>query len=152
MKERRPTRRRAAVSDTVQPNEIQVLGYSLFLDPQIQHVQALLEKAGDLLRLHPAPFVIVGLTIALALPIFLVVVTIAALVINRQIHAPLIRMTDELKHIQDDRFEPAALGSLPERRDEVGYLAREYLQMGSAVLNRQTDLRQEADEVRAEIR
>jgi len=92
------------------------------------------------------------LAIALALPILLVVVTIAALVISRQIHAPLIRMTDELKHIQEARFDQAALGSLPERRDEVGYLAREYLQMASAVLNRQAGLQQEASEVRAKIR
>ena len=92
------------------------------------------------------------LAIALALPIFLVVVTIATLVISRQIHAPLIRMTDELKHIQEDRFAPAALGSLPGRQDEVGYLAREYLQMASAVLNRQAGLQQEASEVRAKIR
>lgn len=92
------------------------------------------------------------LAIALALPIFLVVVTIATLVISRQIHAPLIRMTDELKRIQEDRFTPAALGSLSERQDEVGYLAREYLQMASAVLNRQAGLQQEASEVRAKIR
>jgi len=92
------------------------------------------------------------LAIALALPVFLVVVVIATLVISRQIHAPLIRMTAELKHIQEERFDPAALGSLPERQDQVGYLAREYLQMASAVLNRQAGLQQEASEVRAKIR
>ena len=91
------------------------------------------------------------LTIGLALPIFLVAVGIAALVISRQIHTPFIRMTDELKHIQADRFDQAALGSLPERQDEVGYLVREYLQMASAVLNRQAGLQQEASEIRAKI-
>ncbi len=92
------------------------------------------------------------LAIALALPTFLVVVIIATLVISRQIHAPFIRMTDELKHIQADRFDQAALGSLSKRQDEVGYLVREYLQMAFAVLNRQAGLQQEASEVRAKIR
>jgi HAMP domain-containing protein len=92
------------------------------------------------------------LTIALALPIFLVVVSVAALLISRQIHAPLIRMADGLKRIQEDRFDPATLAPLPERRDQVGYLAREFLQMAAAVLNRQADLQQEAGAIRAKIR
>lgn len=115
-------------------------------------IQARTETLSEL-RSEVADFTdLAWLAIALALPTFLVVVIIATLVISRQIHAPFIRMADELKHIQADRFDQAALGSLPKRQDEVGYLAREYLQMASTVLNRQAGLQQEASEVRAKIR
>ena len=115
-------------------------------------IQARTETLSEL-RSEVADFTdLAWLAIALALPTFLVVVIIATLVISRQIHAPFIRMADELKHIQADRFDQAALGSLPKRQDEVGYLAREYLQMASTVLNRQAGLQQEASEVRTKIR
>lgn len=91
-------------------------------------------------------------TIALALPAFVVVIVVVAWIVARQIHGPLIGMTDELQRIAEERFDPAVLGGLAARRDEVGYLAREYLQMASAVMHRQANLQQEADEIRAKIR
>jgi nitrogen fixation/metabolism regulation signal transduction histidine kinase len=92
------------------------------------------------------------LSIALALPAFVAAIAVAAWIVARQIHGPVIRMTDELPRIEEERFDPAGLSPLAERRDEVGYLAREYLQMASAVLGRRAGLQQEADEIRARIR
>jgi len=79
-------------------------------------------------------------------------IVVVAWIVARQIHGPLIGMTDELQRIAEERFDPAVLDGLAARRDEVGYLAREYLQMASAVLHRQANLQQEADEIRAKIR
>jgi len=95
---------------------------------------------------------LVWLAILLALPVFLVVVVVVVLIVARQIHTPLIRLTDELVPIQQDDFDPAALAPLPERRDEIGYLAREYLQMAAAVLQRRAGLQREADDIRARLR
>lgn len=90
--------------------------------------------------------------IALALPVFAAVVVVVAWIVARQIHGPVIRMTDELKRIEEERFDPGTLAALAGRRDEVGYLAREYLQMASAVLDRQAGLEQEAADIRTKIR
>lgn len=92
------------------------------------------------------------LAILITLPIFLILVVVAALIIARQIHAPLIRMADELKNVQESRFASASLGKLPERRDEIGYLAREYLRMAEAVQNRSADLQREIEAIQAKIR
>lgn len=92
------------------------------------------------------------LIIALALPAFIVAIVVVAWIVARQIHGPLIRLTDELEAIEEERFEPGALAGLAERRDEVGYLTREFLQMASAVFHRRTGLQQEAEEIRAKIR
>jgi len=124
--------------------------------PIFDEIDALIQARSDILaelRDEVTGFTnLTWLTIALALPAFLVMVVVAALIISRQIHAPLIRLTDEWPQIEADRFDPAALGRLPERQDEVGYLAREYLQMASAVQHRQAGLQQEAGEIRAKIR
>ncbi|MBN2550245.1 MAG: hypothetical protein JXB15_13865 [Anaerolineales bacterium] len=92
------------------------------------------------------------LAILVTLPVFLILVVLAALIIAKQIHAPLIRMADELEHIQESRFAPASLGKLPERRDEIGYLAREYLKMAEAVQNRSAHLQGEIEAIKAKIR
>ncbi|MEW5869003.1 MAG: hypothetical protein AB1894_06980 [Chloroflexota bacterium] len=76
----------------------------------------------------------------------------AALTISHQINQPLILLADELKHIQENNFNPSTLDKLTKRQDEMGYLAREYLQMASAVQNRQAMLQQEAEEIRGKIR
>ena len=92
------------------------------------------------------------LVILIAVPLFLIMMGLVSLAIARQINAPLIRMTDELKQIEQCKFDPSSLGKLPERSDEIGYLAREYLQMAHATQNHQAALQQEADEIRAKIR
>lgn len=92
------------------------------------------------------------LAILLAVPLFLVMIGVVSLAIARQINAPLIRMTDELKQIKQGQFNPSSLGKMPVRNDEIGYLAREYLQMARATQNQQAALQQEADEIRAKIR
>lgn len=92
------------------------------------------------------------LLVAVALPAFAVMVVVVAWTVARQLHAPLGRLTGELAAIQAERFDPAALGKLPERRDEVGYLAREYLHMAGQVLHRQAALQAEAADLRAKIR
>ncbi|MBN1658406.1 MAG: hypothetical protein JXA93_08405 [Anaerolineae bacterium] len=87
-----------------------------------------------------------------AVPIFLVVALFVAVTVARQIHIPLRRMTDGLETIRQERFDEAAMALLAERRDEIGYLAREYLEMARAVLRRQATLDQERAAIRAKIR
>ena len=95
---------------------------------------------------------VVWFAILLAVPLFLAVVVVVAFTVARQIHAPLGCMTGELANVRQEQFDPAALASLAERRDEIGYLAREYIQMAAAVTQRQAQLRQEAGDIRARIR
>jgi CHASE3 domain sensor protein len=95
---------------------------------------------------------VVWFAILLAVPLFLAVVVVVAFTVARQIHAPLGCMTGKLANVRQEQFDPAALASLAERRDEIGYLAREYIQMAAAVTQRQAQLRQEAGEIRARIR
>lgn len=91
-------------------------------------------------------------SIGLSVPVFVIMIGFVALIITRQINAPLIRMTDELKLIEADQFSADSLGDLPERQDEVGYLVREYLQMANATQERQVVLQQQVAELRSKIR
>lgn len=92
------------------------------------------------------------LAILAALVVFLGLVFSAALIIARQINMPLIQMADEVGNLEAGRFEAAALGKLPGRRDEVGYLSREYLGMAEAVAKGEEGLREEAEAIRGKIR
>lgn len=128
----------------------------VLLDPVFEQIDSLIQARSDALselRGEVTTFAdLAWLTIILAPLIFLVVAIVVALIVARQIHVPLIRMSDELKQIQEERFDPATLAPLPERQDEIGYLAREYLQMASAVLQRQATLQRIADDIRVKIR
>lgn len=107
----------------------------------------------DNLRAEVDDFSFMGrLVIFIAVPLFMIMMGFVSLAIARQINDPLIRMTDELKQIEQGKFDPSSLGKLPERSDEIGYLAREYLQMAHATQNHQAALQREADEIRAKIR
>lgn len=128
----------------------------ILIEPIIEQVDGLVQARSDALadlRNKVDTFsTLTWLATILALPIFLVAVIAVAWIVARQIQGPIIRMTDELKRIEEKRFDPTTLAPLTERRDEVGYLAREYLQMASAVLHRQADLQQKADDIRAKTR
>jgi CHASE3 domain sensor protein len=94
---------------------------------------------------------IANIFILCAAPFFLILAVIAGFIIARQLHAPLLLMSDELAHIQEDRFDPKALGGLPARRDELGYLGREYLHMAEAVHDHRIALEKDAAEFRSRI-
>ena len=126
------------------------------VQPIFEQIDSLVQARGEVLaelRDQVDTFTTLSwLALALAVPVFVVIILVVAGIVARQIHGPLMRMTDELKRIEEERFDPEGLAALAARRDEVGYLAREYLQMAAAVLNRQAGLAQEAEEIRARIR
>ncbi|MBN1138607.1 MAG: CHASE3 domain-containing protein [Anaerolineae bacterium] len=126
------------------------------VDPIFDQIDRLIGTRSDALselRSEVSTFTdLAWLTIALAPLLFLVAAVVVAWITARQVHIPLMRMTDELKQVQEGQFDPAALAPLAGRRDEIGYLAREYLQMAAAVLQRQASLKQTAGEIRAKIR
>ena len=124
--------------------------------PIFAQIDVLIQARTDMLaglRSEVQTFATLGwLSILAALPIFLLLVGFVTVTFTRQLHAPLIVMTDELKNIAASRFDPAALGNLPERHNEIGYLAREYLTMASAVQTHQANLQKEAEEIKTRIR
>lgn len=86
--------------------------------------------------------------------VFILLIIFAALTITRQVNLPLIQMAaslNELEHLRDNDFIASSLDRLVERQDEMGYLAREYLQMAGAVQKRQSVLQQEAEAIRIKI-
>ncbi len=107
----------------------------------------------DDLRARVRRFSTLGrLALLLALPAFLLLVVIAVLYIARQVQAPLVQMQENLTKIEKGRFQATDLGRLPQRSDEIGFLAREYLHMAESIQQRHAALQAEAQDIRARTR
>ena len=88
----------------------------------------------------------------LSIPAFLFLALAAALIIYAQIHLPLEQLARAARDLQARQFNPADLDGLIRRGDEIGAMAREFIQMASAVEHRAGQLAQEAADIRAKIR
>ena len=88
----------------------------------------------------------------LSIPAFLFLALAVAFIIYAQIHLPLEQLARAARDLQSRQFNPASLDGLARRDDEIGVMAREFLQMASAVEQRTAQLAQEALEIRAKIR
>lgn len=87
-----------------------------------------------------------------ALPLFLLLPGLTAVVIDRQMNHPLDQLAGAARALQTSAFQPQSLESLAARGDEIGALARRFLQMAAAVEQRTALLQQEADAIQAKIR
>jgi hypothetical protein len=92
------------------------------------------------------------LTTLVVLPVFLLLAGLVALVIYQQINQPLYQLADASQAVLADKFQPQMLEKLAARSDEIGVIARRFVQMAAAVSERSVLLRQEANAIRARIR
>ncbi|MCG2787857.1 MAG: hypothetical protein L6461_22435 [Anaerolineae bacterium] len=88
----------------------------------------------------------------LSIPAFLFLALAVAFIIYAQIHLPLEQLARAARDLQARQFNPASLDGLARRGDEIGAMAREFIQMASAVEQRTAQLAQEAADIRAKIR
>jgi methyl-accepting chemotaxis protein len=95
---------------------------------------------------------LITVSTALAVPLFLLLAGITALVIYNQINQPMEQLARAAKGVTRGDFDAAELQKLAARSDEVGVIAADFLAMSEAVRRRSEQLRQEADEIRARIR
>ncbi len=87
-----------------------------------------------------------------ALPLFLLLAVLTAVVIDRQMNRLLDQLAGAARALESGAFQPQPLESLAARSDEIGALARRFLQMAAAVEQRTALLQQEADAIQAKIR
>jgi nitrogen fixation/metabolism regulation signal transduction histidine kinase len=95
---------------------------------------------------------LITVSTALAVPLFLLLAGITALVVYNQINQPMEQLARAAKGVTRGDFDAAELQKLAARSDEVGVIAADFLAMSEAVRRRSEQLRQEADEIRARIR
>jgi nitrogen fixation/metabolism regulation signal transduction histidine kinase len=87
-----------------------------------------------------------------AIPLFLVLTGLAAVVIYRQIHQPLDQLSEAARALQNGSYQLQSLEDLTRRGDELGGMARQFVRMATAVEQRTGLLQQEAESIRARIR
>jgi HAMP domain-containing protein len=87
-----------------------------------------------------------------AIPLFLVLAGLAAVVIYRQIHQPLDQLSEAARALQNGSYQLQSLEDLTGRGDELGGMARQFVRMATAVEQRTGLLQQEAESIRARIR
>lgn len=87
----------------------------------------------------------------LSAPTFLVLALLVALIIYLQINLPVEQLARAAQDLKNRQFNPADLAGLAKRNDEIGLMARDFLQMAGVVEKRTEFLQQEAAEIRAKI-
>ena len=92
---------------------------------------------------------IVGLV---AVPLFLGLAGLTAIVLYRQIHQPLEQLSQAAQALQEGAFQPHSVEALTERSDEVGGIAHRFVKMAAAIDQRTGLLQQEAESIRSRIR
>ena len=88
----------------------------------------------------------------LVIPAFLALALIVALIVYFQINLPVEQLVRATRDLQERKFNPADLEKLAHRSDEIGAMARDFINMATAVEQRTSQLQQEANEIRAKIR
>jgi nitrogen fixation/metabolism regulation signal transduction histidine kinase len=92
------------------------------------------------------------ISLLVMLPVLLILAGLVAVVIYQQINRPLFDLTAASQAVLEDQFQPQALTKLTARKDEIGAIARQFVQMAASVKQRSVLLRQEANAIRAKIR
>jgi len=88
----------------------------------------------------------------LSIPAFILLALLVAMILYAQISLPLEQLAQAAQDLKERQFNPADLGNLAQRQDEIGDMAREFLKTAAAVEQRSELLKQEAEEIRAKIR
>lgn len=123
----------------------------LHADLELMRVEA--QEELDNLTFQAEVFSLLVLGIGLlSIPAFLALALIVAMTIYAQINLPLEQLTQAAQDLKERKFKPADIEGLTHRQDEIGAIARDFLQMASAVEKRAEILKQEAEEIRAKIR
>ena len=87
----------------------------------------------------------------LSAPAFLFLAFLVALIIYLQINLPVEQLARAAQDLKNRQFNPADLSGLVKRNDEIGQMARDFIQMAAAVEKRTELLQKEAAEIRAKI-
>ena len=88
---------------------------------------------------------------SVALIFFLGAALIAAIIVNNQVTRPVARLQQAAQAIEEDDFDPEMLADLSQRSDEVGHLARVFVDMAAEARKRELALEQQAEEIRHKI-
>jgi hypothetical protein len=86
------------------------------------------------------------------IPLFLFLAGMVTLVIHGQINQPLGQISKAARDLLEGSFRPEQLQALAGREDEIGLMAREFVDAAGLVVQREAQLAQEAGEIRAKIR
>jgi methyl-accepting chemotaxis protein len=84
--------------------------------------------------------------------LFALLVIATAIMINTQVALPLALLQEAADRFARDEFNPASIQSLAGRSDEIGYLARSFLQMVEDVQAKEQVSRDQAAEYRTKIK
>ncbi len=88
---------------------------------------------------------------AIALVVFVILAFIAAIVLSSQVNRPIRRLTEAVAAIEARQFDPTTVQKYAGRQEEIGQLARAFVDMAAAIQQREQTLQQQADEIRAKI-
>lgn len=86
-----------------------------------------------------------------AIGIYLILVILTARILMNQISNPIILMIEASKSVEENRFEAKALDGLSGRGDEVGRLARAFIQMSESFKEREQSIQEQIEEVRVKV-
>jgi nitrogen fixation/metabolism regulation signal transduction histidine kinase len=123
----------------------------LHADLELMRVEAQEELDNLTLQAEVFSLLVLGISL-LSIPTFLALALIVAMTIYAQINLPLEQLTQAAQDLKERKFKPSDIEGLTHRQDEIGAIARDFLQMASAVEKRAEILKQEAEEIRAKIR
>lgn len=88
----------------------------------------------------------------IGIPLFLFLAGLVTLVIHGQINQPLEQISKAAKDLLVGQYQPQQLAPLASREDEMGLMAREFVDAAGLVVQREAQLAQEASAIRAKIR
>ena len=91
-------------------------------------------------------------SLAISLPVFLLLAGLMTLVVYGQINKPLGEIGQAAKDLLAGKFKPEQLGALAAREDEMGMLAREFIEAAGQAGQRAAQLSHEARQIRGKIR
>lgn len=94
---------------------------------------------------------ITGVVGGVAILIYVVILFLTSRILMNQISNPIIQMIEAGKDVEENRFKAKSLKGLTERGDEVGRLARAFIEMNKSFGAREQALEKEIADVRAKV-
>lgn len=87
-----------------------------------------------------------------AVPVFILLALITALILHSQINRPLGQLENAAQQILAGKFNPDSLKKMAARGDEIGYLGREFATLATSAEQRSAELAEEARTIQTKIR
>lgn len=106
-----------------------------------------IDRSESVSRYHTITGVIGGVAIL----IYVVILFLTSRILMNQISNPIIQMIEAGKDVEENRFKAKSLEGLTERGDEVGRLARAFIEMNKSFGAREQALKKEITDVRAKV-